>query len=50
MLMRLSLGPESHMLPINMSIEVEMCFITKKNEIRQTGAIFNALTDVSTKI
>ena len=48
-MMRFGLGPESYILPINMSIEVEMCFIAEKNQVQQNGVIFNALTDVSTK-
>jgi hypothetical protein len=31
MLMRLDLGPESHILLINVSTEVEMCLITEKD-------------------
>ena len=48
MLVKLGLCLTSHILLINVSTEVEMCF-TEKDQVQQSRVVFNALSDVNTK-
>ena len=49
MFMRLSLGPNSHVLYVNLSAKVSVCFINKENQVQKVRVVFNSPTDALTK-
>ena len=42
--MRLGLGQITHVLFVNMSAKVKVCFITKENQVQTVRVVFNSLT------
>ena len=49
MSMRLGLGPKLHVVFLNLSAKVKVCFITKENQIQKVRVVFNSPTDALTK-
>ena len=47
--MRLGLGPKSHVLFVKMSAKVNVCLITKENQIQKVRVVFNSPTGALTK-
>ena len=49
MFVRLGLDPKLHVLFVNLSAKMKMCFITKENQVQKVRVVFNSLTDALTK-
>ena len=45
MFLRLGLGPKSHVLFVNLSAKVKVCFISKENQVQKVRVVFNSPTD-----
>ena len=49
MFMRLGLDQKLHVLFVNFSNKVKVCFITKENQVQKVRVVFNSPTDALTK-